>query len=578
MDSEKHHKIVDLIIEFIFVVFFLEVGFNFIDYNYEPFDRIIYQFTSLFEGYGINQYLTVLISIIITIIYLIICYVFNFKRYKNLFIECIAKSIAFSFSFISTMYLLQIFDLPRSYILLICILFLPSIVFVNFLLNKYTYVVGTLLFVALIYSAQIILPVDKLSLFVESNFKTFNVMNPELNIEKTLERTTLYELNNEIYFKEELIFKAIDYKLNIFHLCCEEFDFYKQNMRNVGYLELFEDRMYMLNGFGDLFYFHFSNLYVNKPTELISVKTNLKEVINNKNIYSNDDISFTGQESVKGFQIHKNNIYISYIEEYDNSCVTLGILYGNLENPNINFQKLINFDQCVDRGSSNVQVSGGKMLFDDNYLYLTVGDFGNSELSQSPESIFGKILKISLTDNSWSIVSLGHRNPQGLEFTNNKELLIETEHGARYGDEINLINLNEVGNFGNPISSYSVHYGDLTGQDIYIENQPFNKSHKDFGFIEPIYIWGPDMPGGRNGVVDIIKNYFKPNLDSFFVASLSAGYLYEIDVDLKNNSISDIVAFRVGNRIRDIEYNKNFDSYFLLLENPPEIAILSKQN
>lgn len=580
MENTKYNKFFNKISEFVFVVFFLEVGFNFIDLNYEPFDRIIYQFTSLFIDYGLNQYLTVLISVIIALIYLIGCQIFNLKKYKSIFIEISVKTIIFSFSFISILYLLQIFDLPRLYVLAICVLFLPSLIFLNFLSPRYSLLVATLLIFLLIYSAQIILPVDKLSIFVESNFKTFNVVNPELSTEKKLDRNTLYEINNQIYFKEESVFKKTDYKLTTFHLCCDEFDYYKQNMRNVGYLEIFEDNMYMINGFGDLFYFNFSELDENNLTDLIAVNTNLKDVIKNKNIYTEDGIPFSGQESIKGFQVHNNNIYISYIdiEENNNSCVSLGVIYGKLNSSEVNFKKLVNFNQCLDRNSSNVQVSGGKMLFYNNHLYLTVGDFGNSELSQNSESIFGKILKISLTDNSWSVVSLGHRNPQGLELTNNNKLLIETEHGARYGDEINLINLNEVGNFGNPVSSYSVHYGDLTGKDIYIENQPLNKSHQDYGFIEPIYVWGPDMPGGRNGVVDIIKNYFKPDLDSFFVASLSAGYLYEIDVNLENYSISNINAYRVGNRIRDIEYIENLDSYFLLLENPPEIALLSKQN
>ena len=88
MDNVKHHKIVNLIIEFIFLIFFLEVGFNFIDFNYEPFDRIIYQFTSLFEGFGINQYLTVLISVIIAIIYLVKKYSkfeqIQLKLYQNI--------------------------------------------------------------------------------------------------------------------------------------------------------------------------------------------------------------------------------------------------------------------------------------------------------------------------------------------------------------------------------------------------------------------------------------------------------------------------------------------------------------
>ena len=44
------------------------------------------------------------------------------------------------------------------------------------------------------------------------------------------------------------------------------------------------------------------------------------------------------------------------------------------------------------------------------------------------------------------------KKPQGLVKTKNKDLLISTEHAR--GDEINLINVNNVENYGWPISSY----------------------------------------------------------------------------------------------------------------------------
>ena len=95
-----------------------------------------------------------------------------------------------------------------------------------------------------------------------------------------------------------------------------------------------------------------------------------------------------------------------------------------------------------------------------------------------------------------------------------------------------------------------------------------------FSFISILYLLQIfDLP--RLYVLAICV-LFLPSL--IFLNFLSAGYLYEIDVNLENYSISNINAYRVGNRIRDIEYIENLDSYFLLLENPPEIALLSKQN
>ena len=81
------------------------------------------------------------------------------------------------------------------------------------------------------------------------------------------------------------------------------------------------------------------------------------------------------------------------------------------------------------------------------------------------------------------------------------------------------------------------------------------------------------MPGGRNGVGDIIKNYFNQSQESFFIASYSARYLYEINLNISESSIEKIIGYKVGNRIRDIEYIPDQNKYLLILENPPLLAV-----
>lgn len=101
--------------------------------------------------------------------------------------------------------------------------------------------------------------------------------------------------------------------------------------------------------------------------------------------------------------------------------------------------------------------NGGRIKFGpDGHLYVTTGDAGNPELSQSPDSLAGKILRITEDggipgDNPFSgspVYSLGHRNPQGLAW-DDRDRLWATEHGAVATDELNLI---EPGlNYGWPI-------------------------------------------------------------------------------------------------------------------------------
>ena len=69
---------------------------------------------------------------------------------------------------------------------------------------------------------------------------------------------------------------------------------------------------------------------------------------------------------------------------------------------------------------------------------MTVGDFRQTNLPQDVNSQYGKTLRINKTDGSYEILSLGHRNPQGLTINPITGALWAHEHGPRGGDEINL--------------------------------------------------------------------------------------------------------------------------------------------
>lgn len=85
-------------------------------------------------------------------------------------------------------------------------------------------------------------------------------------------------------------------------------------------------------------------------------------------------------------------------------------------------------------------------------------------------------------DKSTKIISMGHRNPQGLLLIKDKNILIETAHGKKDVDEINIINLKkEIKNFGWLISSYSDYYGYKNYEIRKIAL--LYKSHSKYGFI-----------------------------------------------------------------------------------------------
>ncbi len=99
---------------------------------------------------------------------------------------------------------------------------------------------------------------------------------------------------------------------------------------------------------------------------------------------------------------------------------------------------------------------GGRIAFGpDGYLYVTTGETGDPELAQDPDSLAGKILRITEDgepapgnpDADSPVWSLGHRNVQGLAW-DDQDRLWASEFGDSDVDELNLVE--KGGNYGWP--------------------------------------------------------------------------------------------------------------------------------
>ena len=177
---------------------------------------------------------------------------------------------------------------------------------------------------------------------------------------------------------------------------------------------------------------------------------------------------------------------------------------------------------------------------------------------------------------------MGHRNQQGLFYDEKNDNIYSTEHGPEGGDEINLNkkpSSGDIKNFGWAISSYGEHYGyedKWRVEDLY-KRAPLHKSHKKFGFEEPLKYFTPAI-----GITQIIKNnlFNNPNNENrLYVGSmgwdLSEGDLaiHEVILDKELNYKSSKVI-PIGDRVRDFIYLEEYNYFMMYLESSASVAIL----
>ena len=186
--------------------------------------------------------------------------------------------------------------------------------------------------------------------------------------------------------------------------------------------------------------------------------------------------------------------------------------------------------------------------------------------AQRLESLLGKIISIDKLTSEHEIISMGHRNPQGLFYIKDSNIIINTEHGPKGGDEIN-INFQKdekIPNFGWDVSSYGIAYD---GTD------PYKKSHAKYGFIEPFRYYTPSI--GISQMIYMPNHFNQDGVKYLLVSSLRAGSIYVIKINDKFNKILDEDKIYFSQRrIRDIEYDKENNVFFLIFEFTPSIGVL----
>ena len=210
------------------------------------------------------------------------------------------------------------------------------------------------------------------------------------------------------------------------------------------------------------------------------------------------------------------------------------------------------------KGSSGGRHFGGRLVeAPDGAIFLTLGERGAFDPAQDLDMLHGKIVRLTRDGKaapgnpfpdrvSGEIWSYGHRNPQGLAFDSEGRLW-ESEHGAKGGDEINLIR--KGANYGWPVISYGRHYN---GRKIGVGTEAPNME-------QPVHYWDPSIaPSGHM----IYSGKLWPAWSGdHFVGSLKFNYIARLDPNA-DWAEEKLQSAETG-RVRDIREAPDGSIWFL---------------
>jgi glucose/arabinose dehydrogenase len=206
----------------------------------------------------------------------------------------------------------------------------------------------------------------------------------------------------------------------------------------------------------------------------------------------------------------------------------------------------------------------------DGTLYLTMGERSNRrELAQDLSTHLGKVMRINKDgtappDNPFAgrpgvmpeIFSYGHRNPQGLAINPATGEIWEQEHGARGGDEVNI--LKPGANYGWPDVAYGVNYD---GSTIGTGQRTAQ------GVEAPLFHWDPSI--APSGMMFYTGDKFPGWQGDLFVGALASRLVSRLDLDAEGKVVKEerFLARELG-RIRDIRQGPDGLVYIVTDQSP----------
>ncbi len=276
------------------------------------------------------------------------------------------------------------------------------------------------------------------------------------------------------------------------------------------------------------------------------------------------EVNAGGQGGVMDIALHpdyaKNKLVYITLSTGSNNANKTVMIRGTFDESKIGSVEVLYANPQTKGGGLHY---GSRIVFTkEKTIFLTIGEGnGMRQFSQDKKSHFGKVLHLTdtgkpakgnpyETDPSFSpeVWSYGHRNAQGLAMDYASGRLYLNEHGARMGDEINLVK--KAANYGWPLATFSIEYS----------GQPITDKTSLPGMEDPIVVWNPNP--APSGLAFYTGSVFPKWKGDLFSGGLAGSDIRRIDLDASGKVLGQ-TKFQIGTRVRDVRQGPDGYIYFL---------------
>ena len=325
----------------------------------------------------------------------------------------------------------------------------------------------------------------------------------------------------------------------------------EKNNKSKHYLDIIGNDVFLMSGQGETIFFEKDKVQKEKLNYKI-IENNINKILNEKNYISG---------GIRDIHYNDGDIYVSLLFK-DKKGYSMDIYNAKFNKNYLNFNIFFKTNTYWDKYT--VRQGGRIETYKNNQILLTIGDVTYRDKVQSDDNFYGKIIAIDKSKKSFKIVSKGHRNQQGLYYLKKNDIIVNSEHGPKGGDEINFNKFDgKIQNFGWPVASYG---------DEYTKKTEFLRSHKDNNFIEPLKYYVPSIGISE---IEIKENINTKNENLLLVSSLRANSIYFIKVDKDfKKIINEDRLFIQNQRIRDLKYDSIEGRIYMIFENTPSLGVI----